>query len=126
MKTVLTILFCLFYASSLNAIQDDPTEATTVRLDAVGDPLPERAIMRLGSKRLMHPGSVANIALSSDERVLYSMGGSHVIAWEVATGKMLWERANEHRYLSAASYGNRVFTVLPSGELLIADIRNTH
>ena len=61
-------------------------------LDRLGDPLPQGALLRLGSDRLSHQGSVYCTAFSPDGKVLASGGGYYdgtVRLWEPTTGKEL-------------------------------------
>jgi len=49
---------------------DDPPSKKSARLDAVGDPLPEGAVARLGTLRLVHRGGVAAVAVSPDGKLV--------------------------------------------------------
>jgi WD40 repeat protein len=84
--TGVKILAMLLAASSV--IGDQP--AVPPRSDRLGDPLPYGAILRLGSERLSHQGTVFCTAFSPDGKILASGGGyydSTVRLWEPATGK---------------------------------------
>jgi WD40 repeat protein len=60
------------------------------KLDAYGDPLPAGAIARLGTLRLRHSGSIANLAFQDGGRVLVTLGRDGALShWDVATGKEL-------------------------------------
>jgi RNA polymerase sigma factor (sigma-70 family) len=60
------------------------------RLDALGDPLPPGAILRLGSIRLRQPGTAFSVAYSPTADLLASGGWDRVIQfWDPATGKEL-------------------------------------
>ncbi len=64
--------------------------ADEVRRDFFGDPLPERAIARLGTTRLRHGHSVFCLAFSPDGKRLASGGNDFAATvWDVATGKEL-------------------------------------
>src|ERR1043166_4908508 len=56
------------------------------RKDALGDPLPARAIQRLGTARWKAAEYVADLAFSPDDAYLFS-SGVRVQKWDVKTGK---------------------------------------
>jgi RNA polymerase sigma factor (sigma-70 family) len=58
--------------------------------DGIGDPLPEAALLRLGTKRFRHPSSAAELALSPDGKTVVTLGGAGLYAWDTATGKERW------------------------------------
>jgi WD40 repeat protein len=60
----------------------------TVRVDALGDPLPPFAVARFGTQRLRHDPRSASIAFSPDGKKLATVGGDLRI-WDVATGKLI-------------------------------------
>jgi WD40 repeat protein len=63
--------------------------AQPARVDALGDPLPERAIARLGTKRLMQYHSVQCVAFSPDGKSLATAGyGDGIWLWEWPAGKL--------------------------------------
>jgi RNA polymerase sigma factor (sigma-70 family) len=56
--------------------------------DHLGDPLPPRARLRLGSSRLRHAGSVGPVVFSPDGKTLATGGTDNAIrVWDVATGR---------------------------------------
>jgi WD40 repeat protein len=59
------------------------------RVDRYGDPLPDRAIARLGTERLRHGGSVTALAYSADGKLLASASNddNQVVVWEMPSGK---------------------------------------
>ncbi len=90
------------------------------RVDAVGDPLPKSAQMRLGSLRFSSPDGVMELILSKDQTTLVSFGNL-IIGWDVQTGRELWRHRSPLGYLPAC-YGNRAVTLAPDGEhFLLAD-----
>src|SRR5262245_56906444 len=55
--------------------------------DHFGDPLPDGAVLRLGTARLRHGGPVSYLAFSPDGSLLVSVGGENTLSvWDVATG----------------------------------------
>jgi WD40 repeat protein len=65
-------------------------EGRPVRADRYGDPLPEHALVRLGTVRFRHNGGVDAIAISPDGKTLFGgggFGGRSVRMWDAATGK---------------------------------------
>src|SRR5215472_13384043 len=58
------------------------------RVDAYGDPLPPRALARLGTVRLRHAGYVEAIAFAPDGKTVASGGREGAIRfWDVRMGK---------------------------------------
>ena len=54
------------------------------------DPLPPKAICRLGSERLWHPGGVTAVAIAPDGSITASVGRDKRLAtWSVPTGKLV-------------------------------------
>jgi len=88
-------------------------------VDALGDPLPPGALLRLGSLRFRHPSTVAGMALSPDEKTIATIG-DELIVWDAATGKERW-RANMNKLrvrLPAASYGIQALAFTPDSTRL--------
>jgi RNA polymerase sigma factor (sigma-70 family) len=54
--------------------------------DGIGDPLPEAALLRLGTKRFRHPNSATGLALSPNEKTVVTLGWEGLYAWDTATG----------------------------------------
>jgi WD40 repeat protein len=94
------------------AAAETPQPAT----DFFGDPLPDGALLRLGSLRFRHPATVVGMALSPDNKSIVTIG-DNLIAWDAATGKERW-RASRQDFevdLPAAAYGMRAITFAPDG-----------
>jgi WD40 repeat protein len=59
--------------------------------DFLGDPLPERALLRIGTTRLQHATPIQSLAVSDDGRLLASCGYDKVVqVWDARDGKPLW------------------------------------
>ncbi len=67
----------------------DQAEPTTrrVRVDRFGDPLPEGALLRLGTIRYRAGGSINHAALSPDGKLLAAACRSGITFFDLATGK---------------------------------------
>jgi WD40 repeat protein len=61
----------------------------TLRTDALGDPLPEGAVLRFGSTRLRHAGPIRSIVFSPDGKLLATAGDRSVRLWDVTNGKLV-------------------------------------
>jgi WD40 repeat protein len=72
-----------------------PTKSpATPRLDAFGDPLPERVIARIGHARFRHEAGVRCMAVSPDGKIVASSTWNGIVRiWEADTGKLIhvWE-----------------------------------
>jgi WD40 repeat protein len=67
------------------------------RLDAYGDPLPDRAIARLGTLRWKHECDVNSVLYSPDgKKILTATYEPHL--WDASTGKKLPPLANQEKY----------------------------
>ncbi|NNE00224.1 MAG: WD40 repeat domain-containing protein, partial [Pirellulaceae bacterium] len=98
-RTAATVaaLVCLWIANEVPAqrpVVEDQERPR--RVDSLGDPMPERALIRMGSNRFRSPGSVMDMALSGDGQVLVTIG-DYLTAWDAMTGRELW-RASSQRY----------------------------
>ncbi len=86
----LAVSIVLFLASSvpmlLEAQQPTPTGASR-------DRLPPGAILRFGSTRLTHATWLTSLEFSRDDRRLATADSSGVVRlWDVATGRLVWEK----------------------------------
>ena len=82
----------LLLSIPLLGAQEKPSQdaAGTAR-DVYGDPLPSRAVARMGTVRLRHTYGVAHLAFSPDGKTLAtSTSRGPVRLWETATGKPLF------------------------------------
>ncbi len=81
-------------------------EADRPRLDRFGDPLPDAAISRLGTKRFGHDWYTESTVWSPDGKVIASLGGGctarGLCLWEAASGRELHALATTGRVPAAA------------------------
>jgi WD40 repeat protein len=85
------------------------------RTDALGDPLPERALVRIGTARL-HGGG-GGVAMSKDGRFLASCSGQGLTVWDGRDGKPLWR-------FELPQWGPWAFAISPDGKELAAVSRS--
>lgn len=63
--------------------------------DLSGDPLPPGAVLRLGTTRLRHGGTIRALAFTPDGKGLWSGGDDKSLShWDVATGRELHRKSN--------------------------------
>src|SRR5688572_1092749 len=65
------------------------------RTDALGDPLPPRALLRIGTSRLGHANRLDHVAFSADGKSLATAAtftDKSVCVWNVADGKQLFRQ----------------------------------
>src|SRR5262249_34333585 len=74
-------------------------QSKQARTDRYGDPLPEGALVRMGTVRLRHyhPPSQLTTAVSPDGKVLASGGWDEIRLWDLATGNLLREIRDGNR-----------------------------
>ena len=87
--------------------------AAEPRADRNGDPLPDGAIARFGSARLLH-GGIEQLAFSPDGKTLATSGADGIRLWDVTTGKVL-PRAH------LPEWDHAILTFTPDGGHLIGD-----
>ncbi len=65
-------------------------EARKPRVDLYGDPLPQEAASRIGSRRMRHGSPILHLAFSLDGKSIVSGAAGSICVWDVATGKCRW------------------------------------
>src|SRR5436309_14350997 len=70
---------------------EQPVVKAERKLDRCGDPLPEGALLRLGTVRLRQPMGCECVAVSADGKLVGSGGGGSVRIWDAATGAKVRE-----------------------------------
>jgi WD40 repeat protein len=108
------VLLVLAEGSHLEA--EPPAKVQKVRTDALGDPLPHGAVMRLGTTRLRHHDYVNGIVFSLDGKTLFSTSNSVIRSWDVATGKQLEPFLNEEGFS-----GGLCLAISSDGQTLASD-----
>lgn len=78
----------LFWASPVAAQQSSPSAVEAPkRVDRLGDPLPEGALLRLGITRWRHGDDIAGSALSPDGKTLATSSQQNLVIWDLDSGK---------------------------------------
>jgi RNA polymerase sigma factor (sigma-70 family) len=98
-----------------------PAPPATIAKDVLGDPLPESALLRLGTLRFRHPNNAHELALSADGKMVATSGSEAIIFWEATTGKELWRVKSQDvgvQVLPGTSYGCRSLAFTPDGRLV--------
>jgi WD40 repeat protein len=78
------------------AEQPKAVEEKTARLDGHGDALPEGAILRFGSARLRHGGTIYASALAPDGKTLATAGAHSVVVWNLDKDQVLHRLGCDH------------------------------
>lgn len=72
------------------AANDDKPLSANKRIDLYGDPLPEGAVMRLGTLRRRAVGM--KLAVTADGKSIIGTRGTHLSIWDAATGELRQKR----------------------------------
>jgi WD40 repeat protein len=95
--------------------------AAAPKRDRYGDPLPESALLRLGTTRLRQAGGCACVELSPDGKLLASAGEHSVRIWDVANGAMIRELPHEARSAAFSPDGKSIAFAGDEGLLRVWD-----
>jgi WD40 repeat protein len=105
---------CLLAALAVSARGAEPAPVLPARVDRHGDPLPPRALARLGTVRFRQSAFVMSVAYSPDGKMLALGGaGQGLGLWDAATGKPIRQFDAPDRQPSAIIFS-------PDGKLLAA------
>jgi RNA polymerase sigma factor (sigma-70 family) len=111
---------------SLAAIATEPAapqEKPHARKDRHGDPLPARAVARLGTERFRSDGWISRVTVVPGGKHILGLGGRAVLMWDAATGKEVRRfEGPTWRYHNNTGYGVHIesFAVSPDGKTLAA------
>jgi WD40 repeat protein len=106
------------------------TQLESPRTDALGDPLPEGALLRLGTIRYRDPAGVNHAALSPDGKILATASEAGITLFDLATGKPRYLRESgvpngfddTGSLLAFAPDGKELFSVTEWGGLCCWDV----
>src|SRR5262245_55017857 len=110
-------LFALAHLFAATAPAAEP------QVDALGDPLPPDAILRLGTARFSHGTAIEATVVTPDGKTVVVAGGSVLRAWDAATGRLRFA-ATDVRLPHAAVPG-AYLTISPDGRLLACGCRDS-
>jgi WD40 repeat protein len=95
------------------------------RLDAYGDPLPDGALLRVGTVRLRTGGNILSMVFTPDNKKLVTANrttGVHI--WDVATGKELHAQRNVNKDQPELGSGPYSTMVLSPDGSRVAEVNN--
>src|SRR4051794_29958665 len=95
-------------------IVSSPGHAQT-RNDLYGDPLPDGALVRLGTVRFRDASDNRTLAFTPDGLRMAAAGGSPTMLWDVATGRPVRRFPTPH-----TDFGSSTLAVSPGGKFLAA------
>ncbi len=116
------------------AVEKPPTPPKTGLADRYGDALPSGAIVRLGTERFRHAGSIYSMAYSADGRLLVTgnAGGGRisnlvasVVVWDVETGKRIRTWSGHAHVVRCVTFSpdNKLLAVVNGyGKLVVYDV----
>ncbi len=88
MRTVLAAILGIGLANNLFAAELGEKVRTAPLTDLYGDPLPDGAIVRMGTVRFRHGSSVTAVCYSPDGKTVSSASRDHTLRlWDPTTGK---------------------------------------
>ncbi len=110
-RSIVYALLCLMGpalwpdAAALAIAWQEKPESHVTTADQYGDPLPMRALVRMGTVRLRHAGRIESLAFSPDGKLVASAGSERTIRiWDLATGKQLLKIVGDQQQVNAAAF----------------------
>jgi RNA polymerase sigma factor (sigma-70 family) len=105
---------------------DDPPHADApppARQDRLGDPLPPRAVARMGSSRLRHLTHMASLGavVSPDSKTLLTTSEYGVRAWSLTTGKLLYYIRDDFDFHPVFSPDGKRLAMIGKGIVYLRD-----
>jgi RNA polymerase sigma factor (sigma-70 family) len=99
-----------------------PEKKRSQRTDAQGDPLPPRALARLGTQRFRSDGWVSRVAVVPGTKQLLGRGQRSVILWDAEGREVRRFEGPQWRQVNGTGYSVQVesFAVSPDGKTLAA------
>lgn len=124
---ILLLMATTFLPSTSVGICLSGLQQNQIKADALGDALPQNALLRMGTLRFQHPGPPVMLAVSADQTKVFSMDQSWLIGWEITTGRQLWKRKLTFAgsfQLTATGYGIHPFAIIPESGKLVTSSSN--
>ncbi len=105
LRTILALLTGLIVLTA-DAQAQSPEKAPARRTDHYGDPLPEGAILRLGTTRFRHGDEIEDLMFSPRGDLLASVNANRcsLRMWDLRTGKLVWEAKDISSRFGAAVF----------------------
>jgi WD40 repeat protein len=103
-RRVLLMLLASFLAVPLPAAPSPPAIKQGRSTDALGDPLPAHALLRVGTVRFRHGCAVTNVFVAPDGKTVLSAGLDNTLrVWDLETGKELghWQPSDSNFWISS-------------------------
>ena len=97
-------------------------QAREPRVDVFGDPLPERAVARFGSRRWLTRGAVSGVTWARDGKSVVAASRDEVVVFDVATGRRARLSANGERSFTCVAISPDGSTIAAGGNERVVDV----